>query len=310
MLFIPCLLQVSARGYASASEWVTSSLTLEYFDSPTIIVKLYPAATINGQVLNPNGVPVANARIVALALPGNEVYAPLRQQSPVAATDANGNFTITTLPLVPLTLTAFDDQWGRITAPVTPISGQTQDVTLQFAPSTPLNIALRCGNARQTQATVALSFNDPRAQAEYGGEYTTDIDGRIKIPHALPSSGTAHARIHHENSRFTHARTIPFTARLTTPTDLHLDFRPGCAALMGEIMIPDESVLNVTLDLHYNSDGETITTDPIDGNWIVLNNLPAGRSEITATIRTNKGLHIRTLTAKLRPGLLTCVDIR
>lgn len=308
--YLPFMVQVSAPGYASANQWMTSDLCGNHFDPPSVIVKLYPEAIINGQARDPNGAPVANARIVALALPGNEVYAVLRQQTPVAATDANGNFTITTLPLIPLTLTAFDDQWGRITAPLTPVSGQTQDVTLQFAPSTPLNIDLHCGDARQTDSTVELTFDDPRAQTEYGGEYSTDIDGRIKIPHALPSTGTAQARIHRENSRFTRARNMPFTTTRDEPTDLPIDFPPGCAALTGTIKIPGESVLRVTLQFHYKATAETITTDPIEGSWVVLNNLPAGDPLITATIRTDNGLHMRSLKTNLRPGKLTRLTIR
>ena len=308
--YTPVLISVSARGYATESELLTGQLRDHEIHAPSVIVRLSPTAIIDGRVVDPNGMAVGNARIVASALPGLELLEPAKMQMPIAATDANGNFTITSLPLVPLTLTAFDDRWGRITTPVTPISGEKQEVTLQFVPSTPLNIALRSGNARQTDATAVLSFDDPRAQAEYGGEYTTDIDGRIKIPHALPSTGTAQARIHRENSGFTRARTIPFNAPLNSPTDLQFDFPPGCAALMGAIKVPDESILNVTVHLHYETTGEIITTDPIDGSWIVLNNLPAGRPAIAATIRTNKGLHIRTLTAKLRPGLLTRIDIR
>ena len=167
---------------------------------------------------------------------------------------------------------------------------------------------MRCGNVAQAGARVTLAFQDPAAQAEFGGDYTTDIAGHLVLPHVVPSRGTATIRIDHPYARFVRTRTVPLDA-VDAPTNVLCQFPSGCAALLGRVRVDRGPPLNVMLVLKLQVSGETISTEILKDGDFALNYLPAGRADATVTIRSDQGVYVNTLPLHLRPGMIARIDL-
>lgn len=302
--YSPYRVSVAARGYATSSQVHTISLEPQRFSGPNLFFKMYQEAVVNGRVLAPDGSAVSGARIVADARPGPEWFPPFRSQRSIAVTSPDGTFAVNDLPLIPVTLTAFDDQWGRSTMQVTPVSGAATNVEFRFIPTGLLDIDVLCGDATQSDARVYLTFDDKRAQTETGGEYKTDLTGSVYLPHVIPSQGIARVVLRPPNAPFERVRAFPLIVSENEFANLLCVFAPGCAALIIRIDCPDDELLNANLSLRYPKTGDALMTDSQKGGEVILNNLPAGRATATFTIRTSSGLYIRTLPLNLKAGSL------
>lgn len=264
-------LMVEAEGYVPSVEVVSD--VREGATVSGIEIRLEPGATIEGQVLNKSGQPVANAKIYAGNVMSNDPNANLET---VAQSDENGYFQTKPLddPSVSI-VTAVHGDYAPSSSPVTLSSGKTTQVIFELSQ----------GGTVQGKVTVAGQPASAKVQVNRLGDgrrlaiANTDSSGLYVIERVSEGEVRVSANVREEVSdRFAHQEAIVAKDEVTV---VDFDFAGGNAAIEGYVTIDGQPIARAHVNASAISTSgvtESFNCDVDDNGFYQLQGMSAGNA--------------------------------